>query len=408
MKCPASVAMSEDQPNKSTVFAKEGTAAHEFNEFIMANGDDPTLWLGGAVDLESEGDERFVKHAGNLHIDRDRFFAIDHEMVEGCQMVIDTVERFLSRVDGDELMLETRLDMSWVHPKLFGTGDIMVYKRREKRLVVLDYKYGSGHVVEVDDNPQVLTYAIGALALFPDAEIITNVIIQPRAFHRDGPVREQTIDKFDLLEFESTLAEKAARTDDPNAAMVAGEHCKFCPAAWGCPALRALNHQTIGVKKLKPGQQMTENHLPKLSDMTPEQIGAVVREVQIIEGWLKRVLAHAHDQAMNGNMPAGCKLVEKRAYRKFNIGEDEIKEALIFEGIADEVFMKEPELRTLTQIEQAIGKKTFASLFGAKPDAEDAKWTKKSSGYVLAPIEDAREAVKLDQGDSFDAVEGED
>ncbi|WP_164243209.1 DUF2800 domain-containing protein, partial [Stenotrophomonas maltophilia] len=69
-------------------------------------------------------------------------------------------------------------------------------------------------------------------------EKITSVIIQPRAYHKDGAVREETIDLFDLYEFESELAVAAQATDDPNAPLVAGEHCKFCPAAHGCEALR--------------------------------------------------------------------------------------------------------------------------------------------------------------------------
>jgi hypothetical protein len=44
MVCALSVAMSEGQPNNSTVFALEGTAAHEFNEFIISSGHDPRDW----------------------------------------------------------------------------------------------------------------------------------------------------------------------------------------------------------------------------------------------------------------------------------------------------------------------------------------------------------------------------
>ncbi|WP_318653834.1 DUF2800 domain-containing protein, partial [Acinetobacter baumannii] len=136
-----SVGMSEGQENKSTVFALEGTAAHEFNEFIITNGHDPRDWIGGLVDLQATGDElKFLRSGDNVEIDRERYFEIDEEMVEGCELTIETIEKYLSRVDGDELLLETKLDMSWIHPKLFGTGDILIYKRRTKHLIVLDYK----------------------------------------------------------------------------------------------------------------------------------------------------------------------------------------------------------------------------------------------------------------------------
>ena len=402
--------MSEGQENKSTVFALEGTAAHEFNEFIITNGHDPRDWIGGLVDLQATGDElKFLRSGDNVEIDRERYFEIDEEMVEGCELTIETIEKYLSRVDGDELLLETKLDMSWIHPKLFGTGDILIYKRRTKHLIVLDYKYGSGHVVEVKNNPQVRTYAVGAARMFEKegVEKITSVIIQPRAYHKDGAVREETIDLFDLYEFESELAVAAQATDDPNAPLVAGEHCKFCPAAHGCEALRDFVRDGLGVKKLKPGEEVTEKHLPSLKDLTSAQLGRIVREARVYEGYIRRVLQHAHAEALDGRIPDGNKLVDKRAYRKFTIGDDEIIAILDLEGFTEDDYLKDPKLLTLTQLEKAVGKKKFAELFG-KADSPDKFWKKESSGYVLAPIEDAREQAKLSTGDAFGAVEDDD
>lgn len=408
MVCAGSVGMSENQPNNSTVFALEGTAAHEFNEFCISSGHDPRDWIGGLVDLEAAGDElKFLRSGDNIEIDRERYFEIDEEMVEGCELTIETIEKYYSRVDGDELMLETRLDMSWIHPKLFGTGDILIYKRRTKQLIVIDYKYGSGHVVNVINNPQVRTYAVGAAKMFEKegVESITSVIIQPRAFHKDGTVRTETIDLFELYEFESELAVAAKKTDDPNAELVAGEQCKFCPAAWGCETLRAMVREGLGVKKLKPGEEVTEKHLPKMSDITPAQLGRIVREAKIYEGHIRRALAHAHSEALDGRMPDGSKLVDKRAYRKFTVSEDAIVAVLDVEGFDEESYMKEPKLLTLTQLEKAVGKKKFVAMFGKGPGDPNSMWKKESSGYVLAPIEDDRPAAKLSSGDAFGAVE---
>src|SRR5262249_2274443 len=123
MICKGSVGMSEGAPNKSTVFALEGTAAHEFNEFIISNNLDPQDYLGGCVDLEAdEKSLQFSQDGHNHEIDREQFFEIDHEMVEGCEMTRAEIEKHYRPEEGDVLMLETRLDMSWIHPKLFGTG----------------------------------------------------------------------------------------------------------------------------------------------------------------------------------------------------------------------------------------------------------------------------------------------
>lgn len=410
MVCAGSVGMSEDQPNKSTVFALEGTAAHEFNEFILSHGYDPRDWKGGVVDLEAASKEdMFLGTQASHLVDRMRYFEIDEEMVEGCELTIDVIEQYYSRVDGDELLLETRLDMSWVHPKLFGTGDILIYKRRTKQLIVLDYKYGSGHVVEVHDNPQVLTYAVGAAKMFEAEGVdeIVSVIIQPRAFHRDGPVRSTTIDSIDLTVFEGILTEAAKRTDDPDAELVAGEHCKFCPAAHGCDMLRGhVLHELIGLKPLK-GKELTESMLPRIQNMTSERLGKLVREASVLEGFIRRVLQFAHAEALEGRIPEGTKLVDKRAYRKFTIPEDEIIMRLDLEGIPEEDMHKEPKLLTLAQLEKLLGKKKFAEVFG-KSDDENKTWKKESTGYVLAPIEDDREAAKLSSGDAFGAVDDDD
>jgi hypothetical protein len=411
MVCAGSVGMSEGQPNKSTVFALEGTAAHEFNEFIISTGRDPRDWLGGVVDLEADSKEQmFLPSKRTVNIDRERYFEIDEEMVEGCELTIEVIEEYFSRVDGDELMLETRLDMSFVHPKLFGTGDILIYKRKTKTLIVLDYKYGSGHVVEIEDNPQVLTYAVGAAKLFEaeGVEQVISVIIQPRAFHRDGPVRRQTIDSIDLTVFEGILTERARATDDEDAALVAGEHCKFCPAAWGCETLRAhVLLDIIGLKVGVLGRQLLEKDLPSLSKITPERLGKLVREASILEGWVRRVLQYAHNEAMEGRVPTGTKLVEKRAYRKFTIPEDEVIALLDLEGISEDDFMTEPELLSLAKLEKILGKNKFTALFG-KHDDQHRAWKKESSGHVLAPEEDARPPAKLSTGSAFGAVDDDD
>jgi hypothetical protein len=138
--------------------------------------------------------------------------------------------------------------------------------------------------------------------------------------------------------------------------------------------------------------------------MSPERLGRIVREVQIIEGWLKRVMQHAHNEALEGRIPDGTKLVDKRAYRKFTIGENEIKAILEVEGFGEDDYLKEPKLQTLAQLEKMMGKKMFVAAFG-KDDDPGKRWKKESSGYVLCDIEDDRPAVKLDHSDAFDAVE---
>jgi hypothetical protein len=381
-------------PNNSTVFALEGTAAHEFNEFIMRTGFDPKSFEGGLVDLNGVKGMRVMRDLGEGE-DRESKFAITDEMVEGCLLTQSVVAEYYDRDDGDRLLLETRLDMSWVHPDLFGTGDILVYKPKTKHLVVLDYKYGRGVAVDVEDNPQVLTYAVGAARMFADegVELLTCVIVQPRAFHVDGEVRKQDLDAFDLAIFEDILRAKAAATDDPDAALCAGDQCKWCQVAHACPTLRDYVDDAVGVV-FSDDEEPSEEHLPKLIDLTPERLGRLVKETVVIEGWLRRVMQYAHAEALEGRVPVGCKLVEKRASRKWSVDDDSIIAVLDVLGVDEDDYLTPQKLRSPAQIEKAIGKQEFrSSMLGM--------WKKESTGYVLATDDDRREAVRLDKTDAF-------
>src|SRR3546814_16725691 len=67
---------------------------------------------------------------------------------------------------------------------------------------------------------------------------VERVIVQPRAPHRDGPVRRWETTGMELLDWAVELVDAAKRTARPDAPLNPGEWCKFCPAAPTCPALR--------------------------------------------------------------------------------------------------------------------------------------------------------------------------
>ena len=79
------------------------------------------------------------------------------------------------------IYIEQHLDFSHVVPGGFGTGDCLVVA--DGTLHVIDLKYGLGVLVEAEWNPQMMLYAIGALALFDalyDIEQVALTVFQPR------------------------------------------------------------------------------------------------------------------------------------------------------------------------------------------------------------------------------------
>lgn len=366
----------------------------------MVNDVEPSSLLGGIVNLKPLEGRKAVSSKGmsNLTPDKWDVWEIDGEMVDSVALYRETLLAIIQ--PGDIVEYECRLNMRHIHPLFFGTGDAMIYRPSTQHLWIVDYKHGSGIAVDVDDNEQLLSYAIGALKRYEgQVKRLTLAVVQPRAFHRSGPVRQQELDIVDLLIFEEFLRIGAAKTSLPDAHIEVGAQCRFCPAAAVCDDLR---QHVIAVTGARFKQRVTADAMPDPKKMTADQLGRVVREVQIIEGWLRRVLAHAHSEAVNGNIPTGMKLVDKRSYRQWK-DKDAVEAVLDLYDIPPEEYMTEPEepvLLSPAQLEKALGKKLFATI-------TDGLLTKSSPGVVLAPIEDDREAVKLDKGGAFGAASDE-
>ena len=60
-------------------------------------------------------------------------------------------------------MVEEKLDVSFIHKDIGGTGDAVVYEVSDKILEVVDLKYGAGIIVEPEWNSQLMIYGLGAL-----------------------------------------------------------------------------------------------------------------------------------------------------------------------------------------------------------------------------------------------------
>ena len=87
-------------------------------------------------------------------------------------------------------------------------------------------------------------------------------IAQPRAFHRDGTIREWVISGAELRNYFNVLSNNAATALGPDAEIKTGEHCRYCSARHACPAA------------LKAGLTMYETAMaPTPVELTPEAIG---------------------------------------------------------------------------------------------------------------------------------------
>ncbi len=383
--CPGSVKACEGIQNQSTVYAAEGQAAHALGELCLRNQHHPERYL-----------DQWIGADGTLYPDKEppektrgtTVFYIDEDMVEAVavyvQFFFDTYE------DGDEYEIEQRIDLSQFHPGLYGTADLVIYKPAKKHLIVVDYKHGRGVPVEVRENVQGLYYAAGAA--FKGANRgITNVeivIVQPRCSHKDGGVRKWSTTPMELMDWVADLVEAAKKTEKPDAPLQAGDWCKFCPAAPVCVEFK--NAALVAAKADFASDGAVILSTP--SSYNPEVLAQSLRNVDIIESWCRSIKKFAHDEAIAGRVVPGFKLVNTRATRKWKEPEKTMAKFQLLELDISE-YLTEPELKSVAQVEKAIGKKGFAAFVSMVES--------RSSGVTLAPLEDKREAVRPEAAAEF-------
>lgn len=227
----------------SSPYAIEGSAAHKVGEDALNGVRQPIEWLDRKV-LLPDGTGWFV----------------DEEMVEAVDFYVAFVRSLL--VDDAEMAVEVKASLSPLDPsdpllaQNRGTIDCRIVYPRTRRLKVVDLKYGKGIMVP-GDSPQLKDYGTLLFVSLPvdgGWDEVETIVVQPRAkggaaydgngMPLDPRIKRATHAPAHLLyEFLPKLVGAMEDSLDPRAPLTSGEHCRWCPAKAGCPALadRALN-----------------------------------------------------------------------------------------------------------------------------------------------------------------------
>lgn len=352
--CPGSVRLSEGIEKHSSEYAERGTQAHSLGYAKLMG--QPWALLGD--EEEDAAVDKYVDYVNSC--------AAPNQPPPAAQR-----------------WLERRFDLTRYYPNLYGTADAVIYWPATKRLKVIDYKHGAGIPVEVEDNAQLMYYGLGAMASL-DAPVvdIELVIVQPRCFHASGPIRSWKTTPGRLIEFVADLVDDAKATADPNAPLVPGDHCRWCPAKPTCPALHAKS------------KALATQTFSSLAAYDPEKLSETLLMLPVMETWIKGVREFAYREAEQGRPPPGFKLVDKRATRKW-------REDVNHDNLARNLGLKPPEifetkLKSPAQIEKMCSKealKVFSDFV-----------TSESSGKTLAPMSDKRPEAKERAAAEFDAL----
>jgi hypothetical protein len=263
-----------------------------------------------------------------------------------------------------EIEAETRVGFGDLLPGVFGSTDLI--GRIGKRAVVLDWKFGDGVAVEVEENPQLMFYAAAAMRTeeskwaFEGATEIEMVIVQPPQVKRwvTTPAR--------IAQFEKDLVKAVKLAQQPDAALKVGDHCRWCAAKPICPQMTGAVDRALKTQ---------------IEAIDAEMLGTYLANADILEDWIKDLRALAHQILDRGAPIQGYKLVAKRGTRQW------VDEAKAYVELAkmDVHPYKEPELISPAQAEKELKKR--------KMTLPDDLVVSVSSGTTLAAESDPRPAV---------------
>jgi len=367
--CPGSIRLSVGIPRSSSFYADEGTAAHSLAAKCLTEGAEPLSYLGETIDVDNSS------------------FTVNEEMANAVGEFTTLVRHYVK--SGYQLHIEVRLDLGHLSPDQWGTGDAILYCKKKRHLVIVDFKYGKGVEVQVENNPQLLAYASGAAKQFGSIKGLLLVVCQPRI------MREKTTSWWEvplerLAEYEDEFREAVMVASRPDAPLNPGEvQCRFCPATGVCPALR---DKARAVALVEFGEVFIvdskgQARLPTPAELTLEQLDVILREASLLDHWIAEVRKYALARAIeHGEIPPSFKLVHKTTHRKW-ADEDKAARAvtMMYNVTPDDIYTR--KLLSPVQMEKLVGKAA------AKPLAPYI--VHPTGDVTMAPISDKREPVKI-------------
>jgi len=354
LACSASIPLEEAlglPPQKPSVYAQHGTHLHGVTDHVTTKG---------------------IEVLPRFELD-----IADKTLVLDCVDYLETLIKSLGHTNY-RVQSESRVTLRpWGLEMVWGTLDKSISDNVKRHMHIIDWKFGSGVPVFLEDNPQLLAYAAGAVGWPTLYSEVTMHVVQPAL----DSYQSKTINIHDLFDWVHTvLAPGINKAMKGGGVFNPGEvQCRWCPNVGNCDAYDAwINAQA---------SRLFELHALLPENVTPETIKEFLDKAPAVEQAIKAYKAFVTREIEHGHAMPGFKLVEGRSNRQWK---DE-KAAVTW-------------LAANTKIEEFFVSKAISPAQAEKLDRGIAKneeylslWDKPPGKPTLTSENDARPAIKLEK-----------
>ncbi|MFI3279617.1 MAG: DUF2800 domain-containing protein [Rikenellaceae bacterium] len=338
LNCTRAPRLEATLPNKTSVFAEEGTLAHSVCE------------IAGKKKFKKIKAAEYNKELKKLK----KSPLWSEEMLATAETFVDHLaERAMQFKSEPYVAFETKVDISEYVPESYGRCDCIMFG--DKTLVVTDYKHGKGVSVNAENNPQLMLYAVGALKLYQpifgsSMEFIEVCVDQPRI----NSYQKWSVSVKDLLDWCESIKPTAQKAFMGFGDFNSGSWCRFCRANGTCE--KQAEQQVSAFDDFKGAIDNPDVLL------TPEQIAEVLLRGANLVTWYEAVKEKALESILTGTPIPGWKAVEGRSSRAWS-NQDAALEALEKAGI-DRAVIFDNVPKTLSKLEKMIGAAKFREIAG--------------------------------------------
>lgn len=318
-KCPGSVRAERAYKNVSGKAAIDGTHSHTLLEACLINKKSPLEYIGTTL----------TDKDGEFHVNSDRAERVNIAY-EYIQMKVGIAQASGKNV---KVITESKVSLFPItfRSDLDGTVDVQIIT--DDSIEVIDYKDGMG-IVDVEDNPQLIQYTLGALAENPTFNgMVEMTIIQPRALLKSmHTVNSVSTWVNDMMRHLPNIIREALATDAPDAPLIPGEsQCKFCLHKGACPAL--MNASLSIISPDDSGDLSTQLANSEATGMSNWDIQRVLEAAPMIRTFIAGVEEEALSRFRKGSVVPGFKVIQGSGQRSWKLEDSEIAAKLTKMGI---------------------------------------------------------------------------